>query len=643
MAGVATEAQEGSDGSRAAFSEPLLERLCDPGLLALAWRTVHARGGAPGIDDEDHATFAEHAEERLSDLAQELRSGAYRALPLRAVTIPKHADPRGRELLVPALRDRILQRAFIEVVGPSCELRFLPTSHGYRAGRSIHSAVGALQSIVERRPWVLDADIRDFFGSVGFRRVLDALPTWVADPLAVQLVEQWIGAPALRGGRIVPREAGLPLGAPICPLLANIVLHPLDCALQTPQTTYIRYADDFVACCAEEGEALRSLAVARQCLEALGLELHPGKTRVVDARGESLVFLGRLVRAVAAPEGPEQAHPSKRTLYISDHGARLARRGERLTVERDGAELVSVPLRRLRSVVIIGSAEMTSPAISACLTAGVDFSFVGQNGRWWGRLEGWSSPNPALRQAQLLQAIDAEASLELARTFVTGKVRNQRRLLQRHSARRERPDLRAAMEVLAQAPVAVAQAGSGDALRGAEGAASRGFFQGLGAIVPQEFAFAGRNRRPPRDPFNSLLSFGYTLLTSEAVTALSGVGLDPHCGFLHHVRPGRPSLALDLIEELRPVIVDALCLALVNKGLVGPADFVGDATTGGVLLRDDPRGVFLREYELRMLTLFTHEPTGERITYRRALTEQALQVARVVQDPTLRYLPILLG
>lgn len=484
-----------------------------------------------------------------------------------------------------------------------------------------------------------DADIREFFASVQHRVVLQALGTIVADERLIALVGAWLAAPALRAGRTVRRDVGLPLGSPLSPLLANLVLHPLDIGLWRPDTTYVRFADDLVACCPDEQVARQQLDACAAILADLGLRLHDEKSRVLDSRRESFVFLGHLLRARPTGEErereiPPYAHAAPRRARLPTDRARpascaSARRGR----DTDGAGSSRSRDRRAGAGRHrVGRHDLVPHQRRGRLVDERSRALVGKPPHLAQR-------TPNVLRDQILATLDERRCLALGRTIIGAKLANQKRLLQRHQSRGE-VDLSQMFRGFGKAERALEQATTRSALMGAEGLASRTFFAGIAALVDPAFGFGGRVRRPPRDPVNAMLSFGYVLLTQELATVCQQVGLDSCFGVLHQLRPGRPSLALDLVEELRPVIVDSLVLAVVHRRILRPDHFVDDPGTGGVRLRDEARKVFLREYELRMLSLFAHEASGERVSYRRALTLQAQQLARALRHPGISYLPI---
>jgi CRISPR-associated protein Cas1 len=294
------------------------------------------------------------------------------------------------------------------------------------------------------------------------------------------------------------------------------------------------------------------------------------------------------------------------TLYVSTEGASLRKDGENLVAEVEGSERARVPFHMLGSVVIFGAIYVSPPLIQALAPLGVTIVLLDRAGRFQARVEGPVSGNVLLRRAQYRAA---EQPDEIVRGIVSAKIANQRAVLQRalRDYGAEMPEdrrNRIAEVVQRQARILrrVAFANEGvDMLRGAEGEAAQGYFAVFDALVRSpdpEIRFLGRSRRPPLDPVNALLSFLYTLLAHDCRSAAEGVGLDPAVGFLHRDRPGRPSLALDLMEELRPIMADRLALSLINRRQLRARDF--ETRDGGaVLLSDDGRRTVLTAWQER--------------------------------------------
>jgi len=255
-----------------------------------AWRAVRANGGGPGVDGVDIARFEADLEHRLAELAHQLRTGTYRPGPILRVFVPK---PQGglRPLALWTLRDRVAQRAVYEALLPYFEPMFLDCSHGFRPGRSVHTAVAAVRTERDRgRRWVLDADIQDCFERIDPERLLEMIRARVRDRRLVSLTAGWIRAGLLEAdGRI--RAAGAAQGGVLSPLLANIYLHPFDVAMVRSGFHLVRYADDFVVLGRHPREVQRAWQVADQVLRRLGLSLHPQKTRITSFE-QGFKFLG---------------------------------------------------------------------------------------------------------------------------------------------------------------------------------------------------------------------------------------------------------------------------------------------------------------------------------------------------------------
>jgi CRISPR-associated protein Cas1 len=326
------------------------------------------------------------------------------------------------------------------------------------------------------------------------------------------------------------------------------------------------------------------------------------------------------------------------TLYVVEQGTELGCCGERLEVRRDDAVLQSVPLVKVEDVLLLGNVQVTAAALNRLLDRGVEVTFLTLYGRYHGRLVGEVTAHVALRRAQYRQADDAQWALALAQTLVRGKVHNCRALLQRFARSRETvpPEVGKSIELLDWYRERVGRTTQLSSLLGVEGSATAAYFKGFRALLAEEWAFGGRKRRPPPDPVNVLLSLGYTLLTHKMLGAVQAVGFDPYQGFLHQLDYNRPSLALDLLEEFRPLLVDSLVLRVCSDGRVGLADFApGESADRPVVLSDAGKRAFVTAFEERMRTLARHSLGAEgkpgRVTYLRCLELQSRMLARAVR------------
>lgn len=332
------------------------------------------------------------------------------------------------------------------------------------------------------------------------------------------------------------------------------------------------------------------------------------------------------------------------TLYVQTQGTYLRLQGETVVAEVEHVEKLRIPLHHLGAVVAFGNV-MTSPHLLArCADDGRAFVWMTENGRFRARMEGPRSGNVLLRRAQHHAADDPDAPLALARGSVAGKLQNGRLYLLR--AARDAEDaaaaaLRTAAARLERCLRDASLADDLDTLRGAEGEAAAVYFSmvpNLLRIDEPEFAWNGRNRRPPLDPVNALLSFLYALLTNDCVSAVEAAGLDPQIGFLHTLRPGRPALALDLMEEFRPLLADRVAFALLNRRQLQAGDFAR-REGGAVELSERARMEVLTAYQRRKQDELAHPLLAEPMPLGLAPLLQARILARAIRGDAPAYTP----
>ncbi len=322
------------------------------------------------------------------------------------------------------------------------------------------------------------------------------------------------------------------------------------------------------------------------------------------------------------------------TLYVTTPGAYLSQEGETVCVRAGDEIRARIPLHTLDGIVCLGANGCSPPLMEACATRNVALSFLSDTGRFWARVQGPVSGNVLLRREQYRRAEDPEAAAGIARAMVIAKVINSRMVLLR--ALRDHPeasgaeDLRTASDRLATVLKALTRDLPIDTTRGFEGEAAQvyfGVFDHLIVAQKESFQFTRRSRRPPLDLVNSLLSFLYAILAHDAASALEGVGLDPAVGFLHRDRPGRPGLALDLMEELRPVLADRVALSLINRRQV-TADGFRILENGAVQMDDDTRKTVITTYQERKREELQHPFLGEQVPVGLLTHCQALLLAR---------------
>lgn len=318
-----------------------------------------------------------------------------------------------------------------------------------------------------------------------------------------------------------------------------------------------------------------------------------------------------------------------------------------------------VPLIKVDDVVVMGEVTLTAPALHLLLDRDIEITFLSHYGQFKGRLSPSFSKNALLRLAQYRAHQDMSKRCELARRFVIGKLSNQRTMLQRYQRRQSDTEMSQAIDQigdlihkLATLPTNATGTGqplvSGDnrvestpleAILGMEGAGSAAYFACFGKLITdqEQWPFAQRIKRPPTDPVNSLLSFGYSLLTSKVASAVQLVGFDHYVGYLHSSVYGRPALALDVMEEFRPIVVDSIVLTMLNKRMLTPDDF--EVELGAYRLKDERRKVFFTQFEERLNEEIKHSIFGYQTTYRRCIELQVRLLAKWLAGEIEAYPP----
>ena len=335
------------------------------------------------------------------------------------------------------------------------------------------------------------------------------------------------------------------------------------------------------------------------------------------------------------------------TLFVTSEDIYLSLDGENILANREKAVIARYPLHTLQTIVSFSYSGASPALMGACAQRGIGLAFCTPQGRFLARTCGESNGNVLLRREQYRIADDPGRCCEIARNMLFGKLSNSvsciHRTLRDHAPRVENCGLEDASRKVKELLPLILEAPDPEALRGLEGvgaAAYFGVFDHLLLNRKEYFFFHGRNRRPPLDRVNAMLSFAYSLLAHDCASALESVGLDAYVGFLHRDRPGRESLALDLMEELRPCMADRFVLTLVNNRMVRPEDFqVQDS--GAVLLTDEGRKKFLKAWQERKRDSLTHPYLGEKMSWGMVPYVQSLLLARYIRGDLDAYPPFL--
>lgn len=335
------------------------------------------------------------------------------------------------------------------------------------------------------------------------------------------------------------------------------------------------------------------------------------------------------------------------TLYVTTEDAYLAKDGENVVVQRASSELARFPLHTLENIVCFTYGGASPALMGHCAANGVNLCFMTPRGRFLARTVGENNGNVLLRKKQYQTSENEGESCRIARNMIFGKVFNGRWSIERtardHPMRVDAERLKAASAQLGKSLPAIEASEDLGRLRGLEGEAAAVYFGVFDEMIlnnKESFYYRERSRRPPEDNMNALLSFAYALLTNDCAAALEGVGLDAYVGFLHRDRPGRPSLALDLMEELRAVVADRFALTAVNSRTVGPEGFTL-RENGGVLLSDDCRKRVLSAWQEKKKETITHPYLKEKMPWGLVPHVQALLLARYLRGDMEAYPPFL--
>lgn len=339
------------------------------------------------------------------------------------------------------------------------------------------------------------------------------------------------------------------------------------------------------------------------------------------------------------------------TLYLTEQYSLVRRDGETLVVQipknkktGTAARKVRLPLHKIERVVVQGEVTLTGSVMRLLLKMKIPVAFCSYYGRFEGMLLSADSKNGLLRQAQHDANRDVVMRTRIARLIVLGKLHNQKVFLQRSNRKPKEEQVAVAIKRIGKAMKAVQEADFADEfsstqawLMGQEGIAAKNYFQALQLLLHDPMGFSRRIRRPPTDPINAMLGYGYTILTSAATSALQIIGFDAHTGYLHSPEYGRPALALDLIEEFRTPIVDSVILRLVNTRAIKQSDFKEEGTA--IHLTDRGKRIFLQAFEKRMKQEIMHPIFEQKTSYRRCLELQARILVRCIQGEIARYIP----
>ncbi len=629
----------------------LIELARDEKNLSSAWRHIMSDADEPhelaqtiNNDTDDDNALQEQSEaplKRLQNDMDKLKQGNYHVPKLRGYLIAK-PDGGVRPLAVPPIYDRMLQRAISQIISPALEQLMYQHSHGFRKGRSRLTARYDIQAAWRAGyHWVYESDIKDFFDSVKLEALRDRLNAlYYGDPI-VDCIIDWMSADVIFQGEHIKRNNGLPQGSPLSPLMANLMLDDFDSDMQQAGFFLIRYADDFVVLCKDPKQAEKAGQVAKQSLQEHGFKLHPDKTQI-SALQDGFKYLGYLFMNDMAldiggkkPKEPEKTQAPenswlakladkqpqrinkkhtleallknlsrRQSIRISERdntGTLLAVTGDysilstlnkQMQIHRDDKQLYKLPWKSLQTIVLFGNHQITTQAMHEALRCNVAIHLANTTGCYQGVIthnRNSQNQHTWLRQSATLN--EQDKALYCAREIVNSRLQH----MKRHLYQRRKASKTTALD---NAIKKIIQIDNLDSLRGYEGSATREYYQYLAQSLPPEFKFSGRNRQPPRDPFNVLLSLGYTLLYAYTESLIHAVGLLPWQGFYHQPRGKHAVLASDLMEPFRHLI-ERTAISLINRNEIKVDDF-SYSVTAACQISDSAR----RKYMALLLQRF---------------------------------------
>ena len=644
----------------------LLDQILDPVMLSAAWRWVYANDRAHGADTIVHEEFGQHALAEITSLAREVRCGSYAPGTFREVELSS-ACRTSRIVGIPCFRDRVLQSAAVLVVGPILDCLFDGEGNPQQPCRSVGEAIAQISAGREHGlRLVVEADLGTCLDSVVLQSLLDKLAKALNDASLLTLFKLWLAMPADTNKQY---SAGLAQEAPIMHLFAKLFLGRFDTLIRKEGRLLIRYAEKFIILCKDCDTAEQALEDANHYLCEDGLELDFSTTRITSFangfeflgtrfEGDRQWSLGQqadirlLTESLPRSDPPTNTDeidaqgvptspPLLRTMHVTEHGAYLHRRGGRIVVSRDKTDLFEIPLEKIDQVCVAHEGKISFGAMRDFLSHKIGFVITSHAGEPVGCLDNLSGGNAILHSEQFRRADDSDFCLNAARAIVAGKIANCR-LIARRYGRNWSGDGGDADRDLALLERRLAKAENLDVVRGLEGAAARRYFEVIGSFLGNGWNFNQRNRRPPRDPVNVLLSYGYAILFQNVLTLLVRRGLHPYVGALHALADRHPGLVSDLMEEFRPLVVDAVVLKLMLNGRIKPEHFELGSEDNPCRLLPIGRRIFVKSIEDKLDTPLKHPQSGKMIDLRRAISGQASLWAEHVCRRTENYRPFVL-
>lgn len=605
--------------------------------LETAWHAVLANDSADGALAPSTRRFSEDVVAHLAELEAQLADGSYSPSSLTPATIV--SDKKERVLHIPSVRDRIVARAILAAVTPLVDPHLGPAAYAYRPGLGVADAIQAVVALrAEGLGTLARIDVRDCFPTLPKHVARKRFEVIVEDEEIHRLVDALLGRVFRTPSGGLRTLDGVPQGCPLSPLLANLVLVDLDRSLLRQGFPVVRYADDVLVAVASTADAHEAIRVASTALKGLGMGINTDKARITSFE-EGFTFLGEDFGPRYPPliDNHRIREQPQHVLYVGAQGGRVRSNAGRIVVEsKDDAPLLDVPSSQVARLVCFGSVGLSAGARSWALSNDVDVIFASRKGNYLGTLLSHAQRYRPARVRAQLAASDGPQAAVLGKAIVLAKITKQQVLLERLNRRRSHELVADAVGQLEALIRMVPDAGSPMELMGLEGAAAKFYFPCLGQLMPESMQFSQRSRQPPQDVPNAALSYLYAILLGECVTALHAAGLDPAFGLLHSDQKNRPSLALDLMEEFRPWLVDQVVAEAAIQQRLRPEHGHREGTDG-VLLTKEGKEVVVDAYERRLLGEVRGALPDFTGTRRRHIYRQAQRLQAAISSPNIAW------
>ena len=596
----------------------MLEKICDKNILSEFARALARRGFKPGFDNMSAEALVIWLEINGDELVRDLRRGRYKPMPALAFHVAKKYGGHRQLVRLTAL-DTVIQQALLDAVHEKAERQFSSRSHAYRKGRGVSTAVAQYCAEGMAHAFAAKLDPTACFDTIDRGVLRSAVSAFFGEEPLTRLIMLFAAMPVMAEGEIVTPEKGILQGAPLSSLLCNIYFHSLDLFLEEKQIPFVRFADDLILF-ADSDEEIRLAVREAEEFESDKLRLKPNPAKCEIGSPSGIAYLGyRFERNKSGHFIAVEADSPEKSSYRSWHQSRperdrrtanilsggiLRQKDYSLAFEADGEE-TDIPVMHTDMINIYSGVVLDTGFFKRAADSGVIVNLFSETGRLLGRftpVESIRSPQVTLEQLE--QYGDGKKRLWLATQFVLASIHNLRLVIRYYNKTYPDPLYDTMLQKIERAERMIKDNNDYDNLLLLEAQARQFYYQCYDSFIRAEgFVFEKRSRRPPRNEVNAMISFGNTLLYNLLATEINKTPLDVRVGFLHATNRREESLNLDLAEIYKPLLVDRVVFALINRKAVTLDDFFSDGK--GVYLNAEGKRIFLDAFYDKLDTSVT--------------------------------------